>query len=249
MIRVDSRIGSGELTGLFKPYGINVEKTHLEYGDFDFEGKGPNGLCSVVFERKRIEDLVACMQDFRLAGHQLPGISENYDYGYLIIEGIWRPDSNGFLEIGDRGSWRGNGIHTRSITNFVMGLTLRAGLIPWRTSTQKETVGFIVDQYRMWNEKAWEEHKSHDVVYAPAESGSLGLFLKRRPVSLAEKLAMQLPGIDDKARYIARHFKNARQMFNAEVEEWASVPWQTRSGKFRLLGSAIAKKVVGAITS
>src|SRR5262245_5878451 len=105
MIRVDSRSGSGELSPYFEPYGLVVEKTHLDYGDFDFEGSGPKGKCGVVFERKRIEDLVDSMQTGRLSGHQLPGICENYDYGYLIIEGIWRPGREGFLEIGNRNGW------------------------------------------------------------------------------------------------------------------------------------------------
>jgi ERCC4-type nuclease len=246
MIRVDSRIGSGELDYHFKPFGITLEKTKLEFGDFDFEGKGPKGGCGVVFERKRIEDLVDSMQSGRLSGHQLPGMSNQYDYGYLIIEGIWRAAPDGRLEVGNHG-WKHYGIHVRAITNYVMGLALRAGLIPWRTATPRETVEFIVDQYRMWTEKEWHEHKSHDQVYAPAQqTGSFGLSLISREVGTAEKLAMQLPGLDAKARFAARHFKTGRAMANAAVEDWERMSWKTKGGKARLLGKEAAKKIVAA---
>lgn len=249
MISIDSRIGSGELAGRFRPYGIEVNVTKLDFGDFEFEGNGPKGKCAIVFERKRIEDLIDSMESNRLTGHQLPGMADRYDYAYLLIEGIWRPNRDGVLEIGNHG-WQTKRITVRAIVNFVMGLAFRAGVVPWRTGSPDETVSFIVDQYRMWNDKLWGEHKSHESVYAPAEAGlGFGLNLIKRKVSRTEKVAMQLPGLDDKARYVADHFKTIRNMANADVAEWQDVPWKTRGGKPRTIGQISAKKIVQAITT
>src|SRR5262249_5778675 len=152
--------------------------------------------------------LIQSMTTHRLSGYQLSGLAEHYDYGYLVVEGIWRPGANGEIEVTNgRGGWISRRMHSRAVTNYVMGLALRAGLIPWRTITPEDTVSFIVDQYRMWTEKAWDEHKSHDSAYAPSDptAASRGMRLSFRPrtVTLAEKVAMQLPGMDDKARWAA----------------------------------------------
>jgi ERCC4-type nuclease len=211
MIRLDHRVGSGELERFFQPYGIKVQKTTIAFGDMDFIGNGKNGQVSIVVERKRIEDLIQSMHSKRLSGHQLPGMAEQYDYCYLIVEGIWQPGDQGQLEIRSGNSWVSRGVHTRAVNNYLMGLSLRAGLQVWRTSTPKETVSFVVDQYRMWTEKTWDEHKCHEAVYAPAgESGGAGrrLSLNTRKIGLPEKFAMQWPGVDSKARDIERHFRD-----------------------------------------
>jgi ERCC4-type nuclease len=223
-----------------------VEKCRLDYGDFDFLGHGPKGLCAVVFERKQIGDLVASMESGRLSGHQLPGMALQYDYAYLIIEGIWQPGEDGQLQVSN-GQWTSRRIHTRAITNYVMGLALRAGIVPWRTARQTETVSFIVDQYRMWVDKAWAEHKAHEAVYAPAQGGQgFRISLLPRTVSDPERVAMQL-GLQDKARYAAEAFKSVETLATASVEDWASVPWRTRKGDKRVIGEVTAKKIVGRI--
>lgn len=240
---MDNRTGSAELAKHFTPYGIRCELARLDYGDFDFEGKGPKGRCAVVFERKRIEDLVQSMESGRLSGHQLPGMSKEYDYAYLIIEGIWRPGPDGQLEVNNSGRWVGRRTHTRAITNYVMGLALRAGLLPWRTGNQQETVAFIVDQFRMFD-KAWAEHRAHDVVYAPASrSEGFRLSLMPRKIRRAEKVAMQL-GLQDKARYAADAFRSVKTLVNATPEEWSRVEWRTRKGQKRKIGMVTGEKIV-----
>ena len=238
MIRIDHRIGSAELERYFTPYGIKVKKTKLDFGDFDFLGNGPKGKCAVVFERKRIEDLVDSMVSNRLSGHQLPGMAEQYDYAYLIIEGIWRPGLDGSLEVNNSGSWYRRPTHTRAITNYVMGLALRAGLIPWRTGNQQETVSFIVDQYRMWNEKKWNEHTSHNLVYAPADPiAGMRISLVPRKIRLVERMAMQLPGVDRKARKVGEHFKSAVKMTSADEEEWTGIDGIGKKGAARIVAA------------
>lgn len=249
MILADSRTGSGELVPLFKSYGIKVEATKLEFGDFTWEGWGPKGKCNVVVERKRIEDLIDSMLSNRLSGHQLPGMAAMYDYGYLLIEGIWRSNDEGFLEISNGGNnWRQTKYTTRAINNYSLGLTFRAGLISWKTATPKDTVSFIVDQYRMWTDKKWEEHTAHEAVYAPAEqTGAFGLSFIRREISLAEKLALQLPGVDRMARFVAKQFPTMAAMVAAKEKDWCEVPCKTKTGKIRRLGPENARKIYLAL--
>lgn len=269
MIRLDSRTGSGELAHYFSPYGVKIKVCRLEFGDADWDGKGPTGKCAVVLERKRIDDLMQSIQQQRLSGHQLRGMSEQADYGYLVVEGSWRPGPDNELQVprGD-GKWVSRGMHTHAIINYVFGLALRAGLLPWRTYDAKETVSYIVAQYNMW-QKPWAEHRAHDVVYAPANNGSGGngrpgagfrLSLRPREISQAETVALQLPGLSDRALWAARYFKRVPMMLglSAEewedikprlVEQWAAMPWKTKQGAARKLGMVGARKIVEALDS
>jgi len=223
VIRLDYRTGSWELARLFEPFGIRPQRSKLDYGDADFVGHGPNGECAVVVERKTIHDLVASMQSKRLSGHQLPGMAEQYDYCYLIVEGIWRPGEDGELEI-NNGTWsrnHGRGIHYRAVDAYLTTLGLLAGVVYRRTASPRESVWQIVDLYRWWTDKEWAKHKAHDTVYAPAD-GQQGrrMSLVPRRVSLVEKVALQLPGLDQRAREVAKKFGSVREMVLATEKDW-----------------------------
>lgn len=254
-ISLDYRTGSKELAPLFTPYGIKVETKKLDFGDLAFEGNGPTGRSSIVIERKVIGDLVASMQSKRLSGHQMPGMAESYDYCYLIVEGIWRPGPDGELQMGQGtfdaevafgGRWSsgyGNRrLLYRAVDNYLATLELHAGVIYRRTLSPAETVAVVVDLYRWWNEKLWEAHSSHLGVYAPAiaKPGKGRLNLARRRVSLAEKWAMQLEGIETKAQQVAAHFGSAKAMANAEAGDWLEI---------KGIGKVIAKQAVEAINA
>lgn len=235
MIRIDYRTGSGELESMFKQYGLKVEKTTLDNGDFDWIGRGPGDTSvSVVVERKRLDsDLIQSMQSRRLSGKQLPGMCAEYDYGYLIVEGIWRIGTDGQIEVprgDDARSWKSLGVHSRAVHNYLMGLSFRAGLQPWKTSNPRETVSFIVDQYRMWTEKSWAGHKCHEAVYAPADqSNGRRLSLHTRKIDVSEKILMQLPGLDGRAREVSKHWLDlageewGMAMMMASPKEWERV--------------------------
>jgi len=247
-IVVDRRMGSKELAPLFLPYGIQAEVKELEFGDVVFEGYGPAGRCLIAVERKRIEELAASIETRRLSGHQLPGMAEQYDYCYLIVEGIWRPGPDGGLQIGSGnfsleqsfgGRWfrSRNGLTYRAVDNYLSTLELRAGVVYRRSLDAEETVAMVVDLWRWWQEKTWEEHSSHLAVYAPAEQRGR-LRLERRAIPLAEKWAMQLPGVDTRARLVANHFGSARAMACATEQQWMEIDG---------IGKVTAKKAVRAI--
>lgn len=237
MIRLDDRVGSGELLPLFRPFGVSVEKVRLEFGDLCWQGNGPKGLCMVGVERKRIDDLVQSMQSGRLSGHQLPGMVENYDFGYLVVEGFWKadPQTGELLVSMGRDRWVKRGIQVRAIHNYLFGLSLRAGMLVWRTGTDRETVEFVVDQYRMWTEKRWDEHKAHEQVYTGGASmdlseeqreggGGRRLYLNVKPPTNAELLASVMPGLGKKLAYrVGKKFGTPMQMMLAEADRWAEV--------------------------
>lgn len=236
MINVDSRIGSGELAARFLDYGVQPVRTKLEFGDFSFTGKGPNG-CEVLvaIERKKIFDLLSCIKDKRLAGHQLPGLSDNYDYCYLIVEGLWRPAKDGTLELFNR-TWKPTGFSFRAVDSFLSGLELRCGIIYRRTQSALETVQTTVSLYRNW-QKPWDEHTSHLEIYAPV--------VVRRKFRLdapklrrVDRVAVQLPGVGTKTGLVVQHFKSIKRMINADAAAWCEIDG---------FGPAGAKKIIEAI--
>lgn len=248
MIRIDSRVGSAELQRYFVDSGISTELGTLAFGDFAFEGNGPSGRVAVAIERKQLAyasmDMTQSMFSGRFHGHQLPGMTETYDYAYLVIEGIWRHGKSGELEISYApGQWKPRRVQARAVVNYAMSLALRAGVIPWRSTGPQDTADFIVDQYRLW-QKPWYSHKSHDAIYAPADPNTgMGICLNPRKATFREKVFMQIPGLDDKAKFAAKHFKTAREAANASAEEWANIVWETRSSKSRRLGPAMGRKI------
>lgn len=238
MLRLDSRTGSGELERLFKPYGIVPLLCRLDFGDMDWVGSGPAGECAVGVERKRIDDLIQSMESKRLSGHQLPGMARAYDYCYLVVEGIWKCGDDGRLMVRN-GGWHQRGIAYRAVTSYLSTLQLRAGVNVWRSINEYETVHYVVDQYRWWTEKKWDCHRAHDTVYAPADPvQGRRLSFRPREISLVEKVAMQLPGIDRKAQDVAKAFKSVKEMALASVGDWRKV---------KGIGETGAKKIVEAI--
>ncbi len=233
-VRLDDRIGSVELGPLFQPYGIEPLVTRLEYGDCDFHGNGPRGGCVICVERKRINDLVDCIQSKRLAGHQLPGMSRQYDYGYLVVEGAWRPAANGQLEIGHGGRWSSSyagQINYRQVDNYLSTLEVCSGMIYRRTYDPLETVAVIVDLMRWWS-KPWGDHHSHDVKYQPGDEGH---HLRLVRPSQVELVARTLPGLDRKAKRVAKHFKSVTAMVLADKAAWCRVDGVGPTGAAKIM--------------
>lgn len=260
-LRIDDRTGSKELAKLFLPYGIQPKLCRLPFGDFAWEGAGPDGVkVGVVAERKTIGDLLDSIETKRLSGHQLPGISE-FDYGYLLVEGVWRQSPTGMLEVptGKRADgtvvWTERGHRFDSLVNFLMGMSLRANMLVWQSCNPSQTAAFLVSQYRMWN-KDWDDHTSHDEIYIPAvaEAGSRRLSMHRRIPSQAELHASLLPGIARSARYVAQVLPTVEQMVEASPEQWASIKIQVKDKKgggwkARNLGPTNGKKAWEALRS
>jgi ERCC4-type nuclease len=127
MIRLDERVGSKDLAPLLRKYGLRIDVCHLDYGDLDWMGLGPKGPCPIVAERKRIDDLLQSFQSNRLAGHQIIGMSDCYDYGYLIVEGIYKPGADGQIMVLCGSKWVERGMHYRALDAHLSTLELQCG--------------------------------------------------------------------------------------------------------------------------
>jgi len=213
MIIVDKCIGSGELLPLFPPGDAKLGT--LTYGDFAFTGNGPDGCPYIIaVERKTIGDLLNSMTTGRLADTQLRGLLNSYNIVWILVEGMFRPDPRtGQLQHYKYGKWcvltQGNrSFMTRDVWLFLNTLGMKAGVSWVTTSTPKETVLFIQTLYRWWNDKEWEQHRSH-------------LQPKRRPEEIAQfvlhtlvrRVASQLKGVGwEKAGQIAKVVKTVEEL-------------------------------------
>jgi ERCC4-type nuclease len=182
-------------------------------------------------------------------------MADCYDYCYLLVEGIWRPGSQGELIVGHGtldhgrsfgGTWApayGQGIRYRAVDNYLSTMELHAGVIFRRTLTPVETVATVVDLFHWWNDKPWEKHSSHLGVYAPAvgTSGRSRMNLVRRVISLREKWAMQIDGIDMViAERAAAQFPSALALAVGTEEEWMEI---------KGIGKPTAKRIVKEINA
>jgi len=99
---VDSRVGSKDLA---KP--LSAKLAVLEFADAMFVGGGLGDKPIFIgIEVKTVKDALSCVVSGRFAGHQLPGLVKGYDVVYLIVEGRWRADKEGLLEVPYGKRWR-----------------------------------------------------------------------------------------------------------------------------------------------
>jgi ERCC4-type nuclease len=230
-------------------HDLPISVQRLEYGDAHWVGNGPAGPLSVMYavERKKIRDLVNGMRDRRLAGHQLRGMRRLYDRIALVVEGPWRCGENGELEVLD-GGWHALTVGRSlilydSVANYLLGAQLRGGVMVWRTMSVVETAALYATAYRSETEKLWADHHSHDQIYAPVTVDA------GRPYepTMVERMAAQLPGVDRRARLVARYFKTPVEMVMAGPAEWLKVKPRTEAEKGLGIGKGIAAEVFKAL--
>lgn len=211
-----------EFVNAFKKLGAEVTSgVHLDYGDIMFEGNGENGSCMVAIERKKLSDLVNSMKDRRLAGHQLRGLWQRYDYVYLVCEGMWRPGPAGEIEHWATekrktrdGKWYSEtgwtpfyshadkrSVQYRHLAGYLHSLALRSRspqhepLRIIRTSNVVETAAQLISLHRNFTEKLWKDHHAHDQIHT-ALNGAAGLDAGgtgKHRASMAMAVAMEDP--------------------------------------------------------
>jgi len=242
---VDPRVGSKELSPFLFSLGLPTEETHLDYGDFAFEGSGPDGPTLIGIERKCLGDMLQSMRSGRLAGHQLSGLLSTYSTTYLVVEGVYRRGPDGILERpgwgrgeGGRAAWApvkfGSSTYLFSeLDNFLTSLENIAGLKIRLTSSKTHTAQVIESLYKWWG-KEWGKHKSLGVVYTPAPK-TLDLV----EPSVLRKVAVQLPGVGwEKSIAVERRWHTVLDMVLAEQGEWEELPG---------IGKTMAGRIVQAL--
>lgn len=220
MILIDSRVGSKEL---LKPLGAIAKLTTLEFADVMFVGSGPEDKPMWIgIELKNVKDALSCISSGRFAGHQLPGLVKEYDIVYFIIEGLWRPDKEGLLEVPYGRRWRTVNLGRRyfmwrDFSNWLTSMESAGGLRLRFTSGRRETVAVIRALYGWWTNKDWAEHRAH---LAPNKSTSV-LGVRH---SLKRRIAAQLPGIGDgRSKDVSEYFRSLPHMLLADEPEWMEI--------------------------
>jgi ERCC4-type nuclease len=213
----------------------------LDFADFFFLGNGPEGeYVSIGIERKAIKDLLNSMVTGRLSGHQLPGMTQQYDHVYILVEGEWRfnPDS-GILESRNGAWWNDVSLGPRrfmakEVVGFLNTLQIKAGVHIVYSHNQRETVQVITSLYHWWNSKQWDSHTSH-LSPSKVHKGNSGEVMLRKP-TLVRRIAAELPLIGwGKSKAVEEYFPSVVQMVTASEKEWREIPG---------IGVGIAKGVV-----
>jgi ERCC4-type nuclease len=160
--------------------------TDLEFGDAVVVGNGPDGVITEAFERKRLADALACIQDGRFAGHQLRGLRADYDFVWLVIEDEVRANpSTGILqrryESRTQAKKRGR-THTRSegrwidamfgskstmmyrdFMHWLLSMRRKGGIDDFAFTRSAEETASLIWTVNTWRQKDWRQHKSCDV--------------------------------------------------------------------------------------
>lgn len=219
MILIDDRTGSAELEPLIS---CDTLVCRLDYADFAWPGFGPDGPVMVGVERKALHDFIQSMTTGRLSGHQLVGLTQQYDWVYIIVEGIWGPDRKTGILKTNRGKWRTvhHGSRTfmaRDLYNFINSMTILCGIVVVQTSNKWET-GKWLEACHSWWQKDWDKHKSHLQFHKPVTYASL-----RKP-DLVTRVASQFDGIGwDKAKALGRRFPLLEDLLFATKEDLMEV--------------------------
>lgn len=199
----------------------------LDFGDLSWTGNGEGGRPVLVgVEYKKLGDILGCMHDGRLAGHQLVGMRGLYEECYLVVEegAIKESPSTGELMVARGAGWvqaghSRRGVMWREYEHYLTSLETLGGMKLRRTRGTWETVSTLKALYTWWTAKDWEAHGTLKVIYQPQGP----VVAMRKPTPL-ERFAAILTGIGwERARAVARHFKSIREAVNAGEKEWAEI--------------------------
>jgi ERCC4-type nuclease len=164
MILVDSRIGSSEVAPYIKKVGVAIEEVMLDFGDFCFEGNGPDGRITIGVERKRLHDMLNCIDDSRYASYQRPGMREVYDKSFLIVEGMWKPHEDGTLMEEFRGGvwgqckYRSSRVMYAKLRRYLFSISL-SGVVVLYTRDIVQTAYDLCELFHYFS-KGWDKHTS-----------------------------------------------------------------------------------------
>lgn len=202
---------------------VKATMEHLQFGDAMLEVNGPEGPLLVGIERKRLRDMLQCVDDGRMSGHQSIGMRQDFDIRVLMLEGVWRPhDPEGWLMEGySAGAWghlrQGTRVLYSKLYRYLISLRL-SGIVVDYTRDPFHTA-FNIAEWEHYGQKAWDAHTSQIQLHqAPIPH------LTRKP-NLVEKWLYQIDGIGVKKMGIAkRTFRTGLQLAKADEAEWLKIP-------------------------
>lgn len=227
--REETKTKKAKNTDLIAPLrrigGVRIEQATLEYGDATFEGKGPDGPIAVGIERKGLHDILQCIEDNRLSGHQLIGMRDDFDVRVLLVEGYWRPhDGNGLLMEGFNSgmSWGISKYRSRPtmyhmLYRYLISVQL-SGIIVTYSRDPFHTAFNILEWYHYF-QKPFHEHT------AMQEMQKIAIPTLGAKPSLTRKWANDLVGVGMTHSLAAeRLFKKPITLANADEQDWLRIP-------------------------
>lgn len=209
----------------FTRMGVDAQPTRLDYADACFEINGPDGPLLVGIERKRLHDMLNCINDGRYSGHQRIGMKDLYGLSVLLVEGHWKPhDPEGILMEGYAGgiSWgyarpRGQRVMYSKLYRYLISVSLSGVIVTY--SRDPFHTAYNINEWQQWGQKKWDDHTSLMDIHRLAIPS-----LHRKP-SLVQKWASDLDGIGTKMSGLAdRQFRSALDLAQADEQEWLKIP-------------------------
>ena len=224
-ILVDDRIGSKHLVKDLRKLGAVCELTRLEYGDCSILGYGPEGKpLAIGVELKTINDFLTSFERGRLQDHQIPGLVANYDAVYVVIEGVWRPDANGNLEIlfGPARDLHSSKWRYSAVAGILTSLESRRGVRVRRTGNTLETAYTIHGLWTSYS-KEWDRPTSVEACFGVDIVGNK--LVDFGAASLVKRTVSQWPGVGSvTARKADKEFKSVVDAVDKRSEKrWAEV--------------------------
>lgn len=212
------------MVDIIKRLGVPAELNDLQYGDAAFEGRGPEGTIAVGIERKALHDLLHCIDNAKLSGHQLIGMKHMYAVRVVLVEGHFKPHEQGWLMEGFNGgtSWGyckpgGQRVLYSKLYRYLISLQLSGALVIF--SRDIFTTCYNIVEWYHYFQKPWGAHTSLLEMQKVAVPS-----LNFKP-SLVRRWANELPNIGLKISELAeRHFKSPIKLAQADESEWLRIP-------------------------
>jgi ERCC4-type nuclease len=235
-ITIDPRAGSAQLAPLLRQRGVPVDVGMLTFGDASIMGSGPGGSpVSVGVEVKALGDVLACIQDARFAGHQLPGLCQSYDQIWLLVVGVFRARArDGVLEYQQQrgkgeGYWK-DASHGRrrsllwhDLAMWLLSMQIKSGLRLAIVDDYDQAANWLSVLHSWWS-RGWDDHSSHLAMHDAMRDQLFDRALLTRP-SITRMIAAQLPNVGRaKSADVAAKFKSVKAMVEASEAEWQSIP-------------------------
>ena len=244
MIFIDDRVGSVELHPTFLTHRTRptCTLTRLIAGDMCFSGNGANGTCMVGIERKRLKDMLNSIRSGRFSGEQLPKLVDQYEYSYLILEGIWRSNwESGVLEEIYGSGWSpvrlnktGTPFVALELQSFLNTIATQTPVHVLHSSSERDTVDQVIGLERYYT-KPWDKHHGHLALHTPPTHVLLG------KAGTVRRVAAALDGLGwEKSATVAGYFKTVEEMVQADVKEWMKLP-----GFGKVLANRVWKELRG----
>ncbi len=230
---IDDREGSKDLVvdGYLASLGVPHELTRLDSADAAITGYHQDNLIAIGVERKRVDDLIASVDEGRLTNSQLIKMAEYYQVSYLIIEGMYRLGRDNVIEKEVGNSWRP--IMNKHMTyTRLMGSIIhmqQCGVKVLHTNTAYETAVMLRSLHDWWS-KPWHEHDYQEVYTNFQLDGTARTSqgpIRYKDLNDSGKLtwawAQCLPGVMSKAAEFVVRFKVPRAMANAGLSDYEAI--------------------------